>query len=583
MTFYEAALRVLESAGRPLHIQEITQLSIAQNLLSHVGKDPDQTMLSRLAAMARRMRDRRVVVTAKDTFGLAEWTVPEDPEALAITGLPDPNPEEGTEPIRPAERHPEPRSENVRSAGRADRRRRYEEEEEGRGPRRRLPAIPELTFEILSEAGKGLQPGEIAQIAKERELSGTELSREQILNALLDDNQRRIDAGRRPQFLLTRASGELTLDQPGAPVEVPPSEVQGAFADALGISLETYLGDQVKASPAAEAMEAVAANARKALKEARRAAAREMRRKLSELDLESLHKATWKMMVALGYRELKIAKRSRDGLLLTGRKREGSVDLRFAIRMFKGNEPVDRRMVQDLRQDLGHYGAQVGLLLGPGDLRGDARGEAQSAGPLVMLWCGEALGDKFLEARSGVAVTEVQLFEIDEAFFTRIKLEADEARRRREERTRDRQREPGRRGIPAEGAAKPAAAAPTTDPESFSSEPPLIDSSEDAQTAEAEDSETEGEAAEGAPEAEPVAPGEEARAGPVTGDAAERSRRRRRRRRGRRGRGRPGQASGTPAPPAESSAAAAVESPPVSPAESSPTPPDRDAGNGEAH
>ena len=58
MTFYEAALRVLESEGRPLHFVEITEKSIAQNLLSHIGKTPEQTMLSRLAAMARRARDR---------------------------------------------------------------------------------------------------------------------------------------------------------------------------------------------------------------------------------------------------------------------------------------------------------------------------------------------------------------------------------------------------------------------------------------------------------------------------------------------------------------------------------------------
>ena len=54
MTFYEAALRVLEAAGQPLNSVEITERSITQGLLSHVGKTPEQTMLSRLAAMARR-------------------------------------------------------------------------------------------------------------------------------------------------------------------------------------------------------------------------------------------------------------------------------------------------------------------------------------------------------------------------------------------------------------------------------------------------------------------------------------------------------------------------------------------------
>src|SRR6476469_1878893 len=100
MTFYEAALRVLESEGRPLHFLEITEKSIAQNLLSHVGKMPEQTMLSRLAAMARRTRDRRVMVTAKDTFALVEWSLPEDPEALAQTGVFEEHPDEGLPPYR---------------------------------------------------------------------------------------------------------------------------------------------------------------------------------------------------------------------------------------------------------------------------------------------------------------------------------------------------------------------------------------------------------------------------------------------------------------------------------------------------
>ena len=98
MTFYEAALRILESEGRPLHFLEITEKSIAQNLLSHIGKTPEQTMLSRLAAMARRTRDRRVIVTAKDTFALVDWSIPEDAEALAQTGVTEPHPEESLPP-----------------------------------------------------------------------------------------------------------------------------------------------------------------------------------------------------------------------------------------------------------------------------------------------------------------------------------------------------------------------------------------------------------------------------------------------------------------------------------------------------
>ena len=102
MTFYEAALRVLESEGRPLHFLEITEKSIQQSLLSHVGKTPEVTMLSRLAAMARRTRDRKVIVTAKDTFALVDWSIPEDVEALAQTGVVEPHPEEDLPPLRPS-------------------------------------------------------------------------------------------------------------------------------------------------------------------------------------------------------------------------------------------------------------------------------------------------------------------------------------------------------------------------------------------------------------------------------------------------------------------------------------------------
>ena len=48
MTFYEAAIRVLEAEKRPLTTAEITERCVAQGLLSHVGKNPEETLRSRL-------------------------------------------------------------------------------------------------------------------------------------------------------------------------------------------------------------------------------------------------------------------------------------------------------------------------------------------------------------------------------------------------------------------------------------------------------------------------------------------------------------------------------------------------------
>ncbi|MCP3064325.1 HTH domain-containing protein [Myxococcus sp. K38C18041901] len=445
MTFYEAALRILESEGRPLHFLEITEKSIQQSLLSHVGKTPEVTMLSRLAAMARRTRDRKVIVTAKDTFALVDWSIPEDVEALAQTGVIEPNPEEDLPPLRPAERHPEPRTDNVRAAGRgSERKRRRDEDEERGGKRKRFPPLPEVVFEILSDADGGLRTEALIERARSKELCAEDLTVEAVLTALLEDNQRRIDAGRRPQYAFNKDSGEVTLERAGSPSEAPSLELQAAFAQALGIPLEAGRPVLARSSAAAVAGEPVVDAAllttlRTSLKDARRAVARGLRKRLGDADVGTFEKSVVKMMHGLGFRELKVAKRSKEGPLLTARKREGSVELRYAVRMLKGTPGIDRKCVQELRRDLSHYSAQVGLLVSAGDVRGDARTEAQASGSLVMLWCGDALGEKFLEAETAVTVTRVELYEIDERFFEAAKLDAEEAQKRREERQREKQ------------------------------------------------------------------------------------------------------------------------------------------------
>ncbi|ABF92274.1 hypothetical protein MXAN_4155 [Myxococcus xanthus DK 1622] len=584
MTFYEAALRILESEGRPLHFLEITEKSIQQSLLSHVGKTPEVTMLSRLAAMARRTRDRKVLVTAKDTFALVDWSIPEDVEALAQTGVVEPHPEEELPPLRPPERHPEPRTDNVRVAGRgSDRKRRRDEDEERGGRRKRFPPLPEVVFEILSESDIGLRTEQIIEHARVKELCAEDTTVEAVLTALLEDNQRRIDAGRRPQYAFNKDSGEVSLERAGAPSEAPPLELQAAFAQALGIPLEA--GRPVLGKPAAAgeapADAALVSTLRAALKDARRSVARGLRKRLGELDVGTFEKSVVKMMHGLGFRELKVAKRSKEGPLLTARKREGSVELRYAVRMLKGTPGIDRKSVQELRRDLGHYSAQVGLLVSAGDVRGDARTEAQANGSLVMLWCGDALGEKFLEAETAVSVTQVALYEVDEKFFEAAKLDAEEAQKRREERQREKQaregEEPTEAAAPTErerprekrrreresreareareaeatagASTEEASAAPAGDAHEAAPVPaaPVLQGREDDEEGDDEDGEDEDLEAASAfvggarPDGTPAEAGAEG----AQGDR----KRRRRRRRGRRGRGsRAGEAGATGAP-----------------------------------
>jgi hypothetical protein len=85
MTFTEAALEVLRSAGEPLHYKRITELAIERNLLSHVGKTPEVTMSSRLAMMVKKDRGQAPIIKVKPgVFAIRESAKQElSPEMLA--------------------------------------------------------------------------------------------------------------------------------------------------------------------------------------------------------------------------------------------------------------------------------------------------------------------------------------------------------------------------------------------------------------------------------------------------------------------------------------------------------------------
>src|SRR5215469_4764865 len=74
MTFIEAAAEVLRQVGKPLHYKEITEMAIAKNLLSHVGKTPEVTMSHRLtAAIKKDEKDMPIVKVKPGVFALREW------------------------------------------------------------------------------------------------------------------------------------------------------------------------------------------------------------------------------------------------------------------------------------------------------------------------------------------------------------------------------------------------------------------------------------------------------------------------------------------------------------------------------
>lgn len=79
MTFYEAAVEILRSAGRPLHVKKITELSVSLNLLTHVGREPEKTMSARLAQEVAKSNVESLVRQVRPgVFELREGADPQD-------------------------------------------------------------------------------------------------------------------------------------------------------------------------------------------------------------------------------------------------------------------------------------------------------------------------------------------------------------------------------------------------------------------------------------------------------------------------------------------------------------------------
>ncbi|WP_242340751.1 MULTISPECIES: HTH domain-containing protein [Anaeromyxobacter] len=415
MTFTEAAIEVLRREGKPLHFRKLTEIAIRESLLDHVGKIPEETMADQLAAHCRLPHeDRRVIPVQQGTFALTEWGLDEDPAGLEALVEPPPD---GEPAYRGRERHPIPSRELARSTGRGEAGKpRRREEEERRG--RRFPPPAEVAYEILAGAGRALSLADIAAQGAERLLMPDAFVRDggSLRAALVEDNRRRESAGRKALFLVDGDSVTLVAQpEPGERVAAP------AAARAAPVQTATEL---------------------------RRAALAGLRRRLRECDAATIEHVASRLLDKMGFRELKVAKRSREHVIYTARLKMGLGDLRHGIRIVRNGADASRRDVTELRRDLAHYGAQIGIVVSAGEVAREARAEATAAGQLpIVLLCGEALAEAFADA--GLGTVPVVIPEVDDGFFRAAAEEAEKeeaARRaRREERDRREGREPRER------------------------------------------------------------------------------------------------------------------------------------------
>lgn len=464
MTFTEAAVEVLRRAGKPLHFKEIAESALRENLLSHVGQDPEITMGQRLAAMAKREDERKVVaVEPEGTFALIEWGVPQEAQVEPVA--PPLQPLESAEPLyRPRER--EPRAIHAQARRRlaelqAEHEEGYEEveaerrrQDPGKKGQRRFPPPAEVVFEALAQRQSGAPLAELAADLLRRQLLSDALVRDlpSLVAALLEDNRRRTEAGRKPAFIV---DGErVTL------VEFPPAAALPEEARAPHLGARPMGATQLGA-------------------EVRRAVIRALRRRVSELETGLFENLCAALLEKMGMRDVRVAKRSKEGPLYLARQRRGVSDLRVAVKLVRGSREIGRNDVQELRKDLAHYSAQMGLVLAPGEAGRDARSEASAAGQApVALYAGEALPEEMIACRVGVTVQTVEVPDVDEAFFAgllRQREERPEGRGFHERPRRDREERFEEAAPPPAEATQPAPAAPEPTPVAEPPPPPPLE------------------------------------------------------------------------------------------------------------
>jgi ribonuclease E len=499
MTFTEAAVEVLRRAGRPLHYTEIAELALRENLLSHVGQDPEVTMGQRLAAMAKRDEERKVLAVAPEgTFALIEWNVSTE-EVVEAVAPPLHPAEDPAEPLyRPREREPRPIHAQARRRMEALQSGVSEEPEEKR-ERKKFPPPAEVVFEWLAQRQSGAPLAELADALFKKGLVSDALVRDphSLVQALLEDNRRRTEAGRKPAFIVD--GDRCTL------VEFPPAAAVAEEAR----TPHTPLGRPMSAA--------------QLVAEGKRAVVRALRRRLADLETGGFEQVCALLLDRMGMRDVRVAKRSKEGPLYLSRQRRGVSDLRTAVKLVRGGREIGRSDVQELRKDLAHYSAQFGLVLAPGEAGRDARAEASAAAQApVALYAGDALAEELIALRVGVTVQVVEIADVDEALFASV-ARPSAAHERREKRTDERkpQHEPGEAlGEPQEAKERLASDEPREVGEREEPQP------EAAQPAEPQPSEPAAPPESPAEPQEPQPPAEAGRAQPA---AEERDSRRRRR------------------------------------------------------
>ena len=484
MTFTEAALEVLRSAGEPLHYKKITEIAIEKNLLSHVGKTPEVTMSSRLATMVKKDRGSAPIIKVKPGVFAIREDLRENPEALdaALEQLAASTPDSGDEtngsvvkdkdrPSLPgADVFPEEEDDDDpilaglddddgdggEDKGRRRRRRRRRGKGDGEGEADEMPtregrAGRETRNGRGRDRGRSRRDEPSAELELDREPGDGDLLGKGLADAvwsvLIRSERGGVTFARAAELLVRRGrmSGQGSALAPtiaaALRADVAASERAEEPRRFLLRNGRVALTDWLLPKELARTGEATVRSAEKQREQARRA----WLAKVNELPLAGFAElvATW--LNAQGVSSLRAVRRPASGgqeLHFAGTEKRGPVETRLAVVVLRGGREIDRETVIRVRGSLHHYGnAAAAWIVTAGRTSSGAREEVAATPAVpVALFDGGQLASSMEACGIGLRARRVVVSEIDfellEALGGDIGLR-DARREREDDRARD--------------------------------------------------------------------------------------------------------------------------------------------------
>lgn len=469
MTFYEAAVAVLREAGRPLHYKKITAQAIERDLLSHVGKTPEDTMSARLGQEAEKPSDQAVIEQVRPgVFGLREGVDTDDagetislrapaedvPEPEPVTDdseLEDEGPVDAPSVVRVSD---DDRKRRGRRSRRGGRRRDGDDDDSSDDDNDDSDESGQDDNESSSDDASGSSRRSRGRRRRGRsrnrddESSSSKKDDKDEDESEQDDAPRGdapalpsdlpdiaaaalsiLDAARGRALSASKVASELARREVGALGELGTSGLRSALVQANSLragegrppifeetkpnfwALATATGSSLARSY--DALERWQASHRSAL-------AATVADKIGELDEDGVGTLVTLLLDRMGYTEI-TSHKGRE-LTISARSPVALTRDRVAVRVFSGRQRVGRDEVAALRGALHQFNASAGVIFAFGKVLSNASEELDvpNVAPVTVLDTDAAV-EHFLTAGVGVARFSVDVSCLDDALFRELR------------------------------------------------------------------------------------------------------------------------------------------------------------------